>query len=110
MAFTYYSLTPPAQWKAGSVGTPPHDTPFYFNCADCDAKEPPIAGILSTDGTFTGLALLRGPDTVFVKPAMFCANCFEKRIACPDCGTAHTPDHSCEPKGWSYPETGQVLQ
>lgn len=73
-----WSLDPPAQWKAGSVGA--ERKPFYFDCADCGAKEPPIAGIISTDGTFSGIGLLAG-NTPFVKPAMFCAPCFAKRLS-----------------------------
>ncbi len=76
--FTYWSLEPPAQWKAGSVGA--ERTPFYFDCADCGAKEPPIAGILSTDGTFNGIGLLKIDGSILVKTAMFCATCYAKRI------------------------------
>lgn len=81
MSMQYWTLDPPAQWKAGSVGTKPNDTPFYFDCADCDAKEPPIAGIISTDGTFTGIGLLPIPGSIFVKQAMFCKPCFDARLA-----------------------------
>lgn len=73
----YWSLEPPAQWKAGTVGA--EQKPFYFSCADCGAKEPPIAGILSTDGTYAGIGLLKVDGGPFVNPAMFCAPCFEKR-------------------------------
>lgn len=75
----YFSLEPPARWQAGTVGEA--RTPFYFGCADCRAKEPPIAGILSSDGTFNGIALLPADGGPFVSPAMFCAECYAKRIA-----------------------------
>ncbi len=78
MNMQYWTLNPPAQWKAGNVGAA--RTPFYFNCADCGAKEPPIAGIISTDGTFAGIGLLKSADSIFVKTAMFCSPCYAKRI------------------------------
>ncbi len=83
MSWIYYQLTPPKQWQAGSVG----DKPFYFDCADCGAKEPPIAGILASvpEGPvprqvgYDQVGILtdgpRGP-----RNAMFCQPCFEKRI------------------------------
>jgi len=78
-AYQYYALDPPARWQAGTTGTP--GTPFYFDCADCGAHEPEIAGIISTDGTFAGIALLKGDmGAPVVKTAMFCAPCFTKRM------------------------------
>jgi hypothetical protein len=75
----YWTLDPPARWQAGSGGA--EKTPFYFDCADCGAKEPPIAGIISNDGTFTGIGLLGGDRAPFVRPAMFCAPCMAVRLA-----------------------------
>ena len=84
-AFTYWSVEPPTKWQAGSVGA--ERKPFYFDCADCGAKEPPIAGIISTDGTFNGIGLIKTENSPFVKAAMFCAPCFEKRTTeCDGCG------------------------
>ena len=80
MSMTYWTLEPPAQWRAGFTGTEPNKVPFYFDCADCSAKEPPIAGILSTDGTFSGIGLIRTPGDIFVKTAMFCAPCLATRL------------------------------
>jgi hypothetical protein len=81
MPMQYWTVEPPRQWRAGAVGTDANHTPFYFDCADCGAKEPPIAGIASTDGTFAGIGIIHtvGQEP-FVKPAMFCASCFAKRI------------------------------
>ncbi len=78
----YYELVPPTQWKAGTVapGTP-NEQVFYFDCADCGAKEPEIAGILSSDGTFLGMGILKVEGSSFFNPAMFCAPCFKKRIS-----------------------------
>lgn len=76
----YWTLTPPTKWQAGTTGAA--RVPFYFSCADCNAPDVPIAGILSEDGTYTGIGLLRGVDA-FVRPAMFCVPCFEKRITAP---------------------------
>src|SRR5262245_28944086 len=77
-SFQYFTLDPPAQWQAGTVGSA--RTPFYFDCADCGAHEPPIAAIVSTDGTFSGIGLIRCQDGIMVKPAMYCADCAAKRI------------------------------
>lgn len=79
----YWSLSPPAQWRAGFAGA--ERTPFYFDCADCGAVDPPIAGILSSDGTYAGIAIL-GQATGSIterrlRPAMFCAACFERRLS-----------------------------
>lgn len=75
----YWRLDPPAQWRAGYEGA--DRTPLYFDCADCGAADPPIAGILSSDGTFKGVALLGKMEGCNLRPAMFCAVCFERRIA-----------------------------
>ena len=84
----YWSLTPPAQWSAGRIGVPPNDTPLYFECADCGAQAPPIAGILSSDGTWNGIGFLGAASVDDIalspraRPAMFCASCFTARLAC----------------------------
>lgn len=76
--FQYWSLTPPARWQAGTVGA--EQTPFYFDCADCGAKEPEIAGIISTDGTFGGIGVVKVNGGPFMNPAMFCASCWSVRM------------------------------
>ncbi len=74
-----WTLEPPTQWRAGYVGSEPNKQPFYHDCADCGAKAPPIAGIYSTDGTYSGIGVLKQPDGFFVRAAMFCASCWAKR-------------------------------
>ena len=71
----YWTLNPPQQWQAGTIGA--NHTPFYFDCADCGATEPKIAGIISRDGTYTGIGILG--DAPPYRPAMFCEPCFTKR-------------------------------
>jgi hypothetical protein len=77
----YYSLNPPQKWKAGHTGTAPNEQPFYFNCADCGAKEPVIAGFAGSGPTFHEVALMPIEGSALVKTAMFCAPCFAKRLA-----------------------------
>lgn len=75
-----WTVDPPAKWKAGTSGK--GETEFYFDCADCGAKEPEIAGIYSTDGTFKGIGLLpAGDGSPFVKTAMWCSTCWPARLA-----------------------------
>ena len=78
---TYFELLPPKKWRAGTVGAGPTAREFFFDCADCDAKEPEIAGILGTTGRYEDIAILPIPGSPMVKLAMFCAPCFAKRIA-----------------------------
>lgn len=79
--FYYFSIEPPAQYRAGFVGA--ERTPFYFDCADCASKAPAIAGFLGTGPTFADIGCLpAGPgETVFRKLALFCAPCYAARIA-----------------------------
>lgn len=85
----YYSLVPPVKWKAGtSAPNTPNEVVFYFDCADCGAKEPEIAGILSSDGTFLGMAVLKIEGSSFFNPAMFCAACYQARLAPPEARAA----------------------
>jgi hypothetical protein len=81
MKMMFFSVTPPTKWKAGSTGTPPNDKPIYFSCADCDAKDAEIAGIISSDGTYNGIGLLGEIQKMNLRPAMFCAPCYAKRLA-----------------------------
>lgn len=77
----YYELIPPTKWQAGrSAPDTPNEVVFYFDCADCGAKEPEIAGILSTDGTYSGIGIMPAKGSAFYNPAMFCAPCFKTRI------------------------------
>ena len=73
----YFSLTPPVKWRAGFVGEA--KTPFYFDCADCGAKEPEIAGCIGTGPALEQVAVLATTGSAIVKTAMFCKSCFEKR-------------------------------
>ena len=70
----YWSLEPPARWKAGTAGT----ETLYFDCA---AKDPEVAGILSSDGTYQGIGLLGKVEGCNLRPAMFCAPCYAVRLA-----------------------------
>ena len=74
--FQYYTLNPPTQWKAGSSG----ETPLYYDCGDCGAEEPKIAGFLASEPTFWHIAILEDGKG-FPKAAMFCEACFQKRLA-----------------------------
>lgn len=74
---TYWTLSRPQKWQAGTVGA--DKTPIYFSCADCGEKDAAIAGIVSTDGTFRGIGVVRTEGSAFVNPAMFCTKCFAKR-------------------------------
>ncbi|PWU21762.1 MAG: hypothetical protein C5B50_00990 [Verrucomicrobia bacterium] len=79
--FQYFELCPPQKWRAGFFDEAQTKL-FFFDCADCDAKEPEIAGILGTGGTYERIAVLtdsRKRNTL----AMFCAPCFAKRLAHP---------------------------
>jgi hypothetical protein len=81
----YFQLDPPVPLRAGfrtAVTEGPDAQPFYFDCATCDAKEPPIAGCLADDGAegrlkFEQIGILtdppRGP-----RHALYCAACFAK--------------------------------
>lgn len=76
--FMYYELVTPKQWQAGSVGE--KKEPIYFSCADCGQKDAEIAGFLSTDGTYLGIAIIKREGEFFVNPAMFCRTCYAKRV------------------------------
>ena len=81
-----FSLEPPAQWQAGTVGA--DRRPFHFDCAQCGAKEPAIAGVLSQrpDQSHLGdIVLLRRGDDPFVKTAMFCGSCWPRYAAIGQC-------------------------
>lgn len=75
----YWTVNPPTRWQAGTVGAA--RTPFYFDCADCGQEDAEIAGILSSDGTYLGTALLGGDHgPCSYRPAMFCQPCFDARM------------------------------
>lgn len=78
----YYQLNPPVQWQAAVAGPgTPTETVLYFDCADCGAKAPEIAGFAGSGPTFSQIAVIPVKDSAFVNPAMFCAPCFSKRLA-----------------------------
>ena len=76
----FFTVNPPTKWQAGSTGA--ERTPFFFSCADCGKPDAEIAGIIGTGPTFAEIGILPSSDghSPFVKPAMFCAPCFAKRI------------------------------
>lgn len=74
---TFYELDPPARWQAGTTGE--DHRPIYFDCADCGAHEPEIAGFLGSSPTYQGVAVFREKDGIVGKLALFCAPCFAKR-------------------------------
>jgi len=74
----YYSLEKPMKWRAGYVGK--DKKPFFFDCADCGAKEPEIAGFAGSGPKFENIGVLKA-EGAFYKLAMFCRECFAKRLA-----------------------------
>lgn len=76
----YLALEPPTQWRAGFAGEGQNRRPFLFDCADCDAREPKIAGIAATGPSYEQLGILTdGPRGS--RHAMFCETCFARRTA-----------------------------
>jgi hypothetical protein len=73
----YWTVDPPKPWQAGTTGA--NREPFYFSCADCHEKDAKIAGIISTDGTYSGIGLIGTLDGCNLRPAMFCASCYANR-------------------------------
>lgn len=81
----YHALETPCRWRAGLLG----DKPFYFNCADCGAHEPVIAGLIAPrgfDGSIASVAMLgslkeMAHDKPGLRPAIFCAPCLAERLA-----------------------------
>ncbi len=104
-AMMYYAVEPPTKWHAGFTGSKPNQVPIYFSCADCGAKEPEIAGIISSDGSYNGIGLLGELDGCNLRPAMFCAPCYAKRIgkateqSCPRCSRPNVDPGSLETRG-----------
>ena len=78
MPMQYWECVPPVKWQAGTTGN--EETAFYFDCAGCGAKGPTIAGFISDAGTFKGIGLMNVGGSPFMKTAMFCAECFAKRV------------------------------
>jgi len=88
MTMMYFELHPPAKWRMGYSGAGENAKEFYADCADCEAKEPEIAGILAEadNPTFSGIALIvkphpKYPESKTYHAAMFCQTCFDKRVA-----------------------------
>jgi hypothetical protein len=67
----YFQLEPPARWQAGTTGE--DHRPIYFDCADCGAREPEIAGFLGRSPDYHGIAVLRPEGEVIGRLALFCA-------------------------------------
>jgi hypothetical protein len=52
---------------------------LFFDCADCEVKEPEIAGCLSEDGTYRGVGIIQKLGLRYF-PALFCGECWKRRI------------------------------
>ena len=81
--YCYYDVTPPTRWQAGTVGA--DHKPFYFDCADCGAEEPEIAGFAGVAGldhapTLDDVAAIRRDGGMY-KLAMYCASCYARRVS-----------------------------
>ena len=63
----------PKQWRAGYVGK--GFKPFYFDCCSCHAKEPEIAGFLSSTEESDLHNILVSPG-VPCDLALFCKDCW----------------------------------
>jgi hypothetical protein len=77
----YYQLVTPIQWRAGFIGSEPNKQPFYFDCADCNAKAPVIHGYLASSPKFEDIGLLGKLQGCNLRLALFCESCFAKRLA-----------------------------
>lgn len=90
--FTLYTLNPPRQWRAGFAGR--NRDPFYFDCAQCGAKAPEIAGFIGTGPTFDEVASMRG-DGPFLRKAMFCRACTDTLLAKQTAVPSSLPPQGC---------------
>ena len=70
-----FEVDPPTKWRAGRAG----DRELFFDCADCGAQAPPIAGMIGSAPNFLGVGLLGDPEKNTLRPAMFCTPCFAAR-------------------------------
>lgn len=91
MTQRWWSLDPPARWKAGGVGS----DPIYFGCYQCDplgrngtlvaavlsAVEPPAEPRHFLDVSIVSVERKDGSGRKDYHPAMLCAGCFEKVAA-----------------------------
>lgn len=79
-----HTLIPPTQWRAGFVGSGDTAKPFFFDCCECGADEPPIAGVIALADQPVTLATIGvrpvdgGP---MIKSAMYCESCWTKYLA-----------------------------
>lgn len=76
----YYQLQTPIQYRAGYSYKDGKQIPFHFDCADCRAKEPVIKGFLGSAPEFSAIAVKK-LDSGFYDLCLFCAPCFDKRLA-----------------------------
>jgi hypothetical protein len=90
MTMNLYTLDQPRKWKAGTVGK--DQTPFYFDCGACGAKEPEIHGFAGTGPTYPEIAIIRQKGSVFVNPAMFCRACYAEQLRLASPPVAPMPD------------------
>lgn len=77
--FYLLEFTEPKPIQAGSVGA--DKKPFYFDCAQCDAKAPAIKGVLCSTPEFQWEKIAIIGKNFPYRLALFCAPCFEKRMA-----------------------------
>ena len=73
---TYYQLDTPEKWTGGYGGS--DNTPFYYPCGDCGAKEPLITGFLAGGPEYLDIVVLG--DTFPYRLAVFCNACWQKRL------------------------------
>lgn len=71
-----HTLVKPTKWKAGEC---PPGKDFYFDCCDCGAKEPAIAGFYSAspEPKFEEILIQELPNG-FCKLEMYCEKCWSR--------------------------------
>ncbi len=87
MSYVLYEVIPPVRWKGGaSVSADGTETPLYFDCGDCDARNIEVTGLVARPGLnnrvqWTDIPLLTkqaGGREVHV-PALFCRACTDRK-------------------------------
>ena len=87
MRYVLYEVTPPVRWKAGaSLSADGRETPLYFDCADCEARDIEVAGLVARPGLgdrvrWTDVAILtkQADGREVHVPALFCRACTDRR-------------------------------
>ena len=75
MGFYYARLVDPEKWTICLA----NGEPVYAGCADCGAEAPVIHGVIKDDESHHA-ANFRNDDGVTMRLAVFCEECFEKRL------------------------------